>query len=489
MDIKKYDDTPGFVSSFQASNKLDKVDLDNPMELALGTEASVPALIQSFIHCQAQTSNTLIELLGQKVTGNVTINDKQYDETGQKDYLSKLASRQNLLSRQLEHQLHQHVQLQKGIDSREELHLINEAPKEFGSEEKVSDSGLRLIDTFSGDTSQNETALNKFFKDIFALAQTSNLNEQTVISVILRKLSGSATILIDEYVKQNGGIKNVKLSQIVSHLERKFLTTFSPLNAAAQLHSLQQQGMTYSQLQATCQRLSRLSCRLEPEASKEALIRVKENTGFLMALNQADRLFINTENVRRASNSLAPLTLDMMADALITHNADKLAFKDHQVFMAQEIDQQEFPVGQVQQYKQRGNGRYNYNNRGRNVETPHVTRQDQGQEIQPPLLRGNGQRRGNYRGSRNYQNNNRRQNVQRRYQRVPFITTEMANVEKHACIMCGSKDHQMKDSRCPYKDDPKMPSPCKHCLVGCHPHMRCQVAPRNQNDFWPSNRM
>ena len=200
-----------------------------------------------------------------------------------------------------------------------------------------------------------------------------------------------------------------------------------------------------------------------------------------MALNQNDRLFINTENVRRASNNLAPLSLDQMADALIGHQADKLAFNsNHQtVYMAQEIEQEEFPVKYVPENKQRGNGRFM---RGKNMSNNKHFQKTQGGPAGNQIVRGAPPNR-TMRGGRAPQGKRNGE------YRAPFVTCQMANVERGACIMCGEKGHLFKDDRCIYSQEPLMPSPCRHCLVGCHPHTKCQNNIRQKPDYWPTQRM
>ena len=495
MDIKDFKETPKFEASHQASNLMEKVNLQDPTQMVVGAHPSVPALIQNFISCQAQTSNTLIEMLGQRVDGDIVLQNKTLTAQQQKEFLNDLAGKQSLLTRQIEHSLFQHVQFQQGIESESDFHLINISPDQWGIEQKVSDSGLRLLSEFTGDSSSNEQNLNQFLRDIYALAKTGNLTQQAAIAVILRKLAGSAHILIDDFVVQQGGISKVTMTQVIGQLERKFLISCSPLHADTQLHGLQQNTLTYSQLQATVQRLSKLATRLESEEKRETLTRVKENSAFLMALSQADRLLINSENVRRASQNLVPLNLDQMSNYLIKHAADKMSYRDQHIFLAEEAPEQPvFPVYENVRQQTRGNTRGQFRGRGSGQQRQQYNRQGGNpiQDFQPNLARGNDKfRRGQYRGNRGQGANagQRGRNMNYDSRGYKFITCEIANVTKNSCIMCGEADHHFKNEKCIYKNEPLMPSPCKKCSIGVHPTKACLANVRQKDDFWPHGRM
>ena len=95
--------------------------------------------------------------------------------------------------------------------------MINPPPVNFGTEAKVSDTGMHFLTEFSGDSMQNERELTQIFRDIFALAKTGNLTEEATMGVVLRKLQGSANILIQAFIDKQGGLVNIKLPQLVGH--------------------------------------------------------------------------------------------------------------------------------------------------------------------------------------------------------------------------------------------------------------------------------
>ena len=66
MDFKE---NPTFSASFQAADRLMKVDLTDPAKDVIGSDTSVAALMQSFVNKQAQTNHNLIQFLGQQAAG------------------------------------------------------------------------------------------------------------------------------------------------------------------------------------------------------------------------------------------------------------------------------------------------------------------------------------------------------------------------------------------------------------------------------------
>ena len=480
MDIQNFNDNAKYAATYTAADRLSKMSLETPDVINMGTDTSVPALVQTFVNSQSQLTDTLFNIVGQAVSQDVVIDGRNVTPAQQKTLLTNLASKQNLFSRQLEHSLDQHIKLQQGIDSREDLHLINTPPVNFGTEAKVSDTGMRLLTEFSGDSMQNERELTQFFRDIFALAKTGNLTEEATMGVVLRKLQGSANILIQAFIDKQGGLINIKLPQLVGHLERKFLTTCTPMAAISQLHTLQQNSLSYSQLQATVQKLARLACRLENEENKPTLTGVKEISGFIMALSSQDRQFINTENARREGQNLPPLNLDQMTDALIKRQADGLQFSDQYVL---QVDHEQ--IGNVQNRtpvvpQPRGTGRGRIF-RGKYTSNRFPT-QDQ---PQTPLNRGRGAfRRGNFRGG------GRNGPTNRRIGTKPFVTNAMVGVGRNECLLCGSPEHGFKDEKCPYQGQILQQSPCKHCFLGGHPHSKCLTLSRPpQADNWQIGEM
>ena len=64
----------------------------------------------------------------------------------------------------------------------------------------------------------------QFYLEMFFLSvQTNNLTEKASNSVVLRKLVGSAKVLLDTFIEKAEGIDSISFRQLVAHLEKKFL--------------------------------------------------------------------------------------------------------------------------------------------------------------------------------------------------------------------------------------------------------------------------
>ena len=436
MNIPTYKDQAEFVESSLAADKTEKIDTEDPHKLAVGSDASLAAIVQSFIASQSQTNHQLIEYIGHAVAstsddvriGNLTLNNQN-----QQNFLSEIAARQNLFSRQLEKNLQQQIILQSGGNIQPEAHLINVPPSEWGQQEKVSDSSIKLINEFSGDSSDNEQALSIFLRGIFALAKTSDLTEKTAVNVLFRKLTGSAYILTDQFLQNE---KNASIAQVIRLLENKFLAHCSPLAAESALHGLQIGSMTFVQLQAKCTKLAFMATRMEAPATREAIRKLKETNAFLMAISTQDRVAIHNENQRRATHNLASLSLDQMTDMLQNLYSEKASYAQNPI-LAVNTDAQ--PVTNVTakpaKYKQ---PRYAKN-------------------------AGQGERRGS------------KQNGKK------LITPQDVKVEHNACLLCGSLSHTYQQDICPYYNTPLMRSECKVCYKGGHRTALCKSKPKPQH--------
>ena len=201
---------------------LGKLDLSDPEKSVVKTHDSVTAMLEHFIKAQSATTSSLIEFVGNQCTKNRRIDGNDLTADQQKQVFSELASKQNLMCRQLEKNLHDHLNVQLGKKADTDQHLVNEFPGDsFGTEAKISDSSLRLITPFSGDETNSEADLNTFLREIYTVSQTNNLTESMTIHILVRKLTETAQILIDDYISQQD--KNtLKLKMVVAHLERKF---------------------------------------------------------------------------------------------------------------------------------------------------------------------------------------------------------------------------------------------------------------------------
>ena len=436
MNIPNFKDQPEFAESATAADKCTKVDTQDPKKMAVGSEASLAAIVQSFISTQSRTNHQLIEYIGKAVAAgaaNVTIDNQTLDSANQQEFLSQIASDQNLLSRQLEKNLHGQIALQSGTHPQADLHLINTPPTEWGASERVSDSSIKMISEFSGDSSDNEQELSLFLRGIFALSKTSDLSEKTAVNVLFRKLTGSAYILTDQFMENAG--PDIKMAQIIRLLESKFLAHCSPLSAESALHGLSQGSLTYVQLQARCTKLAFLATRMEGHATRETVKKLKETNAFLMAISTADRVVIRNENERRATHNLPQLSLSQMADTLQTLASEKASYARDPVLAVTE-------------------------------QANNVIARDQPRDSRPRNPRNPRHAQGDGHG---HQDKGKK-----------FISYKDVNVGENACLLCGSMSHTFKQPACPYYGTPLMRSQCKNCFKGGHKTAICKSKPKSR---------
>ena len=78
---------------------------------------------------------------------------------------------------------------------------ICEIPEQIkqGKQTTISDSALKLIQQFEGDSANEEDNLRTFLRNLFDIARTNGLTEACTKAVLRRKLVGTARILIDTY--------------------------------------------------------------------------------------------------------------------------------------------------------------------------------------------------------------------------------------------------------------------------------------------------
>ena len=148
MDIKTYEDQPEYKESALAAKNASQTDAANPGKMAIENDASLTTIVQSFIAIQSQTNHSLIEYISKTIApraNDLAIGTDTLDQDGQKQFLTNIASSQNLLSCQLEKSLHQQISAHQGVHLEKDLHLINPPPSVWGTADKVSDSLLKLI--------------------------------------------------------------------------------------------------------------------------------------------------------------------------------------------------------------------------------------------------------------------------------------------------------------------------------------------------------
>ena len=105
MDIRDFRD----IYVDEAADLLEKLDLNDPEKSVVKTHDSLTAMLEHFIKAQSATTSSLIDFVGNQCTESRHINGTELTPNQQKQVLSELASKQNLMCRQLEKNLHDHL--------------------------------------------------------------------------------------------------------------------------------------------------------------------------------------------------------------------------------------------------------------------------------------------------------------------------------------------------------------------------------------------
>ena len=95
MNIPTFKDQPEFVESALAADKTEKIDTGEPNKLAVGTDASLASIVQSFIATQSQTTHQLIDYIGKAVANasdDVRIGDRTLNNENQRNFLSEIVT-------------------------------------------------------------------------------------------------------------------------------------------------------------------------------------------------------------------------------------------------------------------------------------------------------------------------------------------------------------------------------------------------------------
>ena len=97
MNDQDFKDKNLYQESSKVTGLLQELDLTNPNKLVVTNQTSLPKVVQNFIACQAETNAELIQFMGRQITAPVNINGEDRSVIAQKEALSEIATRQNLI--------------------------------------------------------------------------------------------------------------------------------------------------------------------------------------------------------------------------------------------------------------------------------------------------------------------------------------------------------------------------------------------------------
>ena len=549
MALRDFRDNDQYRTSVQdVTNILGKVDLINPEINIIPKEASTYELLKIQAEAQSQTLSEALSFIKGIVPLAETNDQHQLmaEQAGEKvnvqvqqEYLTQIAEKNNLLTRMLQ-QRHQEKN-SKTCGSyfdplRDPICMI---PPEIttGNQTQVSDSALKLLPSFLGDTDKEHENLRTFLRAVYDVAITNRLTETCTKAVLRRKLAGTARKLIDSYELEMEQPDHPTLREIVLKLEDRFMADLQPELANARLSMLKKTpSQTYQMLEGEIAELAVLAARGEKE-NKAAWIKQRKIEVFKAAIGEEDRQLLSRENQSRNITGIAEMNLSQAVDFLIKNYSEQHAFMEaNQIkkYPSNDIESlqtaKECPPGEPKSKKQkkkemalakkavedqkikdelfqiyetnraqqgsgfrgRGRGRGN-GNRGRGGQ-PNNGNPRNGNGFKPNWNNGNNGNGFNGNGGNGYNGNGNggngynangnggRGNYGRKSNGLPrkFVTPEMVNVNPNSCLKCNAPTHRFQETdKCVYGKGNLMTKPCPSCNEGGHHSSICIKNPKS----------
>ena len=114
MDIRDFKAEEIYQLGGEINQLLSKISLQDPQRMVIGEQTSVPQLLHDYIAAQTHTNNQLMGYVARNITRPNTVEGREVSIAEQQQGLVLIAEKQNLLARQIERKLFQHVQEQIG---------------------------------------------------------------------------------------------------------------------------------------------------------------------------------------------------------------------------------------------------------------------------------------------------------------------------------------------------------------------------------------
>ena len=523
---------------------LERVNLQDPQENIIDKEASTYELLQIQAETQAKALSEAITFITQMTPlqdktdtqGLIGEAGDKVNVQAQKDYLRNIAEKNNLITRHIQSRQKEKSSKQQYFDSSRDP--ISSIPTQIanGDQTNVSDSALKLLSTFTGNSENESENLRNFLRSIYDVATTNRLTEDCTAAIIKRKLSGTARKIIDSYELELNTPNRPTLKEIVLKLENRFMADLQPEVANARLAMMKKTpSQTYQSLEGEISELVSLAARAET-GDKTKWMKHKKIETFKQAIDESDRQLLFRENQSRTINGIGELNLSEAVDFLIKTYSEKNAFiqannlkssangNDYDsINVAKETDikkenktiepekakdsideasikeeifrlfQQNRNGTQAPSFRGksqrgkgrgqgrgngrfRGRGRFNQNNRGYN-QNKEFNKNGNGSQWSNNGNRGN--QNWNNRGrfnNKGWNNGNYSQRGNNKNGTTPrkFITPEMAGVQPNNCLKCNSPSHRFQETqKCVYGNSNLMTQPCANCHEGAHHSSLC----------------
>ena len=317
------------------------------------------------------------------------------------------------------------------------LNLIHEVPETMGDVTEVRESILKTMSDFSADDLSPdliEEKLELFLERFILTISTGNLSAKASQNLLFRKLSGTALVLLKDYMLvQNPVSEEEKLKIMIHFLETRFLKSAQPILAMAKLRQIEKGNLSYAQLQAKISKLAKYSTLDEAPEKKMDLTQTRGLEQFKIAISEVDRNLLYEENSQRNKANIQPLTLIGAAIFLENFYQDKNVYStitkgDEKDDSLAHINKIPFrpPIGQNSKHDKRDRPR-----------------------------KGNFQTKYNVGGKKKQ------------------VTTESLGLQKYSGILCGKRNHPYYKCFL-YPNEKPFPSLCYKCKLGAHSNKNCK---------------
>ena len=173
---------------------LEDLNIEEPENNVFPEHASTHELMHLHLEMNNKVMNEALKLL------LPTLGDQN------RELITKLMERNNLGTRMLQQRHQEWGNKAHGSHFNPLRKPICEIPEQIkqGKQTTISDSALKLIQQFEGDSANEEDNLRTFLISMFDIARTNGLTGTCTKAVLRRKLAGTARILIDTYEAELG---------------------------------------------------------------------------------------------------------------------------------------------------------------------------------------------------------------------------------------------------------------------------------------------
>ena len=482
---------------------MDKVDLAVPDENIISPETSTMQLLKIQAQVQSDTIGQCLEY----IRNFVPLKEDQLDSAqlfapnagdkcsvqAQQDYLEDLAKKNYLVTRMVQERHYQRDAKAAGsyIDSERDPICLIPSSVAQGTVTQVGDSALKLLPTFSGDTSQEAENLKTFLVAIYDVAITNRLTETCIKAVLKRKLGGTARRLIDSYEQEFADVDRPNLKEAVLKLEDRFMSDWQPELANAKLSMYSKSpNQTYQKLEGDISELAMLAARGEKPENRQSWMKHRKAAVFKQAVTEEDRQLIYRENQSRNIAGIQEMNLSQMVDYLIKIYSETNAFtqanmlknnscRNSNIESIQTATEKDSKNQKRKKKKEVAKAKQMVEEQKRKEEILAIY--EQNKFFQPNKGGGRGGR-GNGNG-RNYNNQGNQPfnkgrggkgnsfNPNKGGASTPrkFVTPEMVNVNPNSCLKCNSPTHRFQESdKCIYGKGTLMTKACPNCREGGH---------------------